>query len=95
MSERIMTLHPQGKTGVAIDKAKYEVVKEAILAVVANGPVAFVDLNDAVEKQLTQPFEGSLMWYISTIKLDLEARGLVQRQRRGGRQYVALPPQST
>ncbi len=92
MRERITTLHPQGKAGVTIDKAKYELVKEAILAVVADGPVAFVDLNDAVEQRLTQPFEGSLMWYISTIKLDLEARGLVQRQQRGGRQYVALPP---
>lgn len=76
-----MTLHPQGKTGVNIDKAKYEIIHDAILAVIDEngGEIAFKDLATAVDSQLTAPFDGSINWYITTIKLDLEARGEIER----------------
>ena len=31
MTDKIMTLHPEGKQGVNIDKAKYDVIKAAII----------------------------------------------------------------
>ena len=80
MEEKIKTLHPQGKQGVNIDRAKYDTIRAAILDVVGTqGEVRFKDLPAAVEASLQEPFDGSLSWYVTTIKLDLEARGLLER----------------
>ena len=81
MSDKIMTLHPDpDKTGVNIDKAKYEAVKEAILAVVAEETeTPFKTLADKVAEKLGDSFTGSFGWYTTTVKLDLEARGTIER----------------
>lgn len=92
MEEKILTLHPQGKQGVNISRAKYDTVCEAILQVVgAQGEIQFKDLPAAVEAELHKPFEGSLSWYVTTIKLDLEARGLIERVRGSSPQRLRLP----
>ncbi len=80
MSERIMTLHPEGKQGVNIEKEKYDVVRQAIItALQANQPQTFSGLEQAVSAQLVGNFEGSVSWYFTTVKLDLEARQVVMR----------------
>lgn len=80
MTERIMTLHPAGKKGVNIDKEMYEVIKDAILASVRQqGQIDFKALPATVEEHLSTPFDGSIGWYTTTVKLDLEARGLIER----------------
>jgi hypothetical protein len=80
MSERIQTLHPQGKKGVNISKDKYDVIKAAIIAALEEqDEMTFYGLNDAVGRQLEGNFEGSIGWYYTTVKLDLEARGLIER----------------
>ena len=48
MGERIKTLHPEGKQGVNIDKAKYDAVAAAILAAIGAalwGPQAHPGVN--------------------------------------------------
>ena len=78
--ERIMTQHPEGKQGVNISRAKYEAVREAILAALAEQePQTFRGLQAAVEERLRGGFEGSIGWYYTTVKLDLEARGEIER----------------
>ncbi len=80
MSERILTLHPEGKQGVNIEKYKYDLIKEAILiSIKERGTILFQELPAAVETSLEEPFEGSIPWYTTTVKLDLEARGLIER----------------
>ncbi|MBE2222501.1 MAG: hypothetical protein IAF02_13220 [Anaerolineae bacterium] len=81
MSDKIMTLHPQGKAGVNIDKAKYDTIRAAILAAITEngGEIAFKDLPTAVASHLSAPFDGSIGWYTTTVKLDLEARGEIKR----------------
>ena len=75
-----MTLHPAGKEGVNIEKAKYDAVKQAILAAISErGEIRFSELPAAVEANLSAPFEGSIGWYTTTVKLDLEARGMIER----------------
>ena len=79
MTEKFMTLHPEGKTGTNINKEKYEAVREAILDIIhERREVPFSDLADAVGAKLTD-FDGSIGWYTTTVKLDLEARGEVER----------------
>ena len=91
MSERIMTLHPAGKTGVNIDRQKYDVVREAILeAVRINGTITFSDLTAEVRSRLKATFAGSISWYVTTVKLDLEARGEIVRLQKSGPQRLTL-----
>ena len=73
--------HPQGKKGVSISKAKYETMKKTILAVLGKGTLTHNDLTAAVERKLEGKFEGSIPWYMEGTKLDLEARGIIERVR--------------
>ena len=87
-----MTLHPDAdKQGVNISKQKYEVMREAILACIrTNGELAFKDLTPAVTSYLDGTFDGSIGWYVTTVKLDLEARGLIERVSEKRAQYLRL-----
>lgn len=77
---KILTLHPQGKKGVNISRAKYNTIRAFILATVTSqGEVSYEDLNDLAIQQLGSTFEGSIPWYIVSVKLDLEARGEIVR----------------
>ena len=80
MTERVLTLHPEGKNGVSVDKQKYLVVREAILEVLrAAGEMTFKALTEDVRQELEGTFDGSISWYVTTVKLDLEARGEIER----------------
>ena len=94
MAEKIKTLHPEGKQGVNISRAKYDTIRTAVLNVVEEqGEIRFKDLPTAVEAELEEPFDGSLTWYITTIKLDLEARGLIERVPGSSPQRLRLAQQ--
>jgi len=80
MAEKIMTLHPEGKAGVNISKAKYDQVRGAIEgALRAKNELTFQELLDAVGEGLEGKFQGSIPWYATTVKLDLEARKVIER----------------
>lgn len=80
----VATKNPgKGKKGPRVDAARYEAMKTALLAVIPQGGdgVRFADLAGLVKKRLpAATFEGaSVLWYVTTVKLDLEARGLLRR----------------
>lgn len=81
MSDRIMTLHPdKDKQGTNIDREKYDVVRASILdGLRDNESLTFRGLQAVVEKALDGSFDGSIGWYYTTVKLDLEARGEIER----------------
>ena len=91
MKDMIRTLHPEKKQGVNISREKYEIICETILAVLrTEKEMTFRDLTRAVEREVNGNFEGSVMWYVTTVKLDLEARGLVKRVPGSRPQLVKL-----
>lgn len=91
MEERIMTLHPQGKSGVNIDKRKYDVMSRAIVdSIQSHGEITFTDLTDNVRRKLNGKFEGSINWYVTTVKLDLEARGTIERVPKSSPQRLRM-----
>lgn len=47
-------------------------------------------LARAVEKEVRGTFEGSVTWYVTTVKLDMEARGEVKRVLNSRPQLVKL-----
>lgn len=78
--ERIQTLHPQGKKGVNILKKRYDPIKDFILKTVeAHGEITYSEVNDLAVEQLKDSFDGSIPWYVVSVKLDLEARGIIER----------------
>lgn len=86
---RILTLHPQGKQGVNIDAAKYGQVRAAILEeLAAAGELTFATLVERVAARLKGRFEGSVTWYVTVVKLDLEARGALVRVPHSSPQRV-------
>lgn len=87
-----MTLHPdKDKRGVNISRAKYELVRETIVSVLSErSELTFTELKDAVKARLKGQFEGSIAWYYTTVKLDLEARGVLERAGQGSPQRIRL-----
>jgi len=80
MEDKYLTMHPEGKQGANISRAKYEMIRQAILeAIHSQGIVSFQGLVSLIEFQLRNRFEGSIAWYVTTVKLDLEARGEIER----------------
>jgi hypothetical protein len=77
--ERILTIHPQGKTGVSISKAKYDLVRAGLLDCLKAKPLTQEELIACVTKKLRANFEGSMKWYAEVVKLDLEAKGEIER----------------
>lgn len=80
MTEKILAQHPDPtKQGTRIDKAKYDMIRGAILDILnENGTYLFKNLADEVGRRLPN-FDGSIGWYTTTVKLDLEARGEIER----------------
>lgn len=78
--DRILTMHPTGKQGVNIRRDRYDFIKDYILnAVKAAGEITFSDLGDKAVDEISSEFDGKVLWYITTVKLDLEARKLIER----------------
>ena len=90
--EKFLTLHPEeGKQGVNISRSKYEMFRQAILnAIRSQGTISFQGLVSLVEYNLRNRFEGSIPGYVTTVKLDLEARGEIERIPGSGEQHLRL-----
>lgn len=91
MKDMIRTLHPDKKQGVNISSEKYDLIHKTITATLQqNKEIPFMKLARAVEKELRGKFEGSVTWYVTTVKLDMEARGEVKRVPNSRPQVVKL-----
>lgn len=78
--EKIMTLHPTGKQGVNILKRRYDVIRDFILQnIEERKEISFEELTDLAVDQLSDTFDGKVVWYMVTVKLDLEARNIIER----------------
>lgn len=78
--EKILTLHPEGKNGVNISRKKYDQIHSYIMKVLnANDRITYQELNEMAIEQLKDSFDGKVPWYVVTVKLDMEARGEIER----------------
>ncbi len=90
MTVKIRTLHPDpAKQGVNIDPAKYDLVRGGILAVLgAQNIMKPMKLFNAVAEHLAGQMEGSIAWYAVSVKLDMEARGEIEHDRKKGQLWL-------
>jgi hypothetical protein len=76
---KILTKHPLGKSGRNIDKDKYDTLKEAIVTALRKKQLTHTELSEQVNQSLANKFDGNINWYNETVKLDLEARKMIER----------------
>lgn len=78
--EMFQTLHPQiGKTNKKILLKKYSFIRENILMILANTALTHTELMEQLYARVKDNFEGGVQWYGETVKLDLEARKIIER----------------
>jgi hypothetical protein len=79
--ELFLTVQPEpAKQGIRIDKTKYEAVHESILQNLQRyGSLTFTQLGALVEEDLRDTIASSILWYYTTVKLDMEAQGEIRR----------------
>jgi hypothetical protein len=79
-AEMIQTLHPdKTKTNKRILLEKYNFIKTHLLAVLKKAELTHTDLMEALYQRVKDEFEGGVQWYGETVKLDLEARRVIER----------------
>ena len=83
---KILTKHPLGKSGRNIDKQKYNTLNEAILSTLRGKELTHDELFDQLHKRVKK-FSGSVAWYGETVKLDLEARKMIERTSAKPQKY--------
>jgi hypothetical protein len=78
--EKIQTLHPQpGKINKRIAIGKYNQIKDGILSVLNKKELTHTELMEQLYARVKDNFEGGVQWYGETVKLDLEARKIIER----------------
>ena len=85
--EKILTKHPLGKSGKNISRQKYETLKQAIVSALRGKELTHTELFDRLTKSLKGRFSGNLSWYGETVKLDLEARKIIERTSAKPQKY--------
>jgi hypothetical protein len=95
MSNRVSLQHPAGKKAVSMNAERYELLRRAITTVLANGTsLPHAALLAAVERYLKEEhlsFTGSLAWHLEWVKLDMEARAALLREKTGRDEQYRLP----
>ncbi len=84
MSEKITCETPTpGKNPTRIDTWKYDLVSAAILEILPQAPpgIPFKELPSLVGEKLGESREkvGSMAWYTTTVKLNLEVKGKIKQ----------------
>jgi hypothetical protein len=94
MDQKIQLLHPAGKHAVRIDRDKYDLVRNSILEILKSGDeLTHTELTHALTEKFRKnkiEFDGSLEWYLESVKLDLEARKEIRRKGKSPVRFVIL-----
>src|SRR5438477_11836953 len=85
--EKILTKHQLSKSGKNINKQNYETLKGAILSALRNKELTHTELLNQLNKSLKSKFSGNVSWYAETVKLDLEARKIIERTSSKPQKY--------
>ncbi|MBK8517989.1 MAG: hypothetical protein IPL55_17410 [Saprospiraceae bacterium] len=86
--EQIQTLHPNpDKTNKRISLKKYNIIRGNILKILENAELTHTELMEQLYERVKDTFEGGIQWYGETVKLDLEARKIIQRTANKPEKY--------
>lgn len=84
----IQTLHPnKEKTNKKIDLDKYNFIRAHLLNILDKLELTHTELMEALFSRVQHDFEGGVQWYGEVVKLDLEARQLIERTKTKPEKY--------
>jgi hypothetical protein len=83
----IQTGHPFGKKNARISRERYNLFKTAIMDALRQREMTHTELLAQVDKDLRGRFEGNMGWNVMVVKLDLEARKIVERSSSKPQRY--------
>ena len=86
-SNKILTKHPLGKNGKNIDSKKYDTLREAIVSALRKDDLTHTELFSRINTSLKSKFSGNISWYGETVKLDLEAKKIIERTASKSQKY--------
>jgi SOS response regulatory protein OraA/RecX len=89
--EKILTKHPLGKSGKNISRQKYEALRQGILSALQNRELTHTELFNQLNQRLRSKFAGNISCYGETVKLDLEARKIIERTSSKPQKYRLKP----
>lgn len=85
---QIQTLHPiEGKINKRISLAKYEFIRDTILEILSCNELTHTELMEKLYEKVKDNFIGGVQWYGETVKLDLEARKILERTKSKPEKY--------
>jgi hypothetical protein len=93
MNDKILTLNPDpNKKGVKIDKDKYDFIHAEILKVLHDtGPIGAMRLVKELDSRIGDTtFGGSVGWYTTAVRLDMEAKNEILYNRNDKKPLVTL-----
>ncbi|MFC6990920.1 DUF6958 family protein [Haladaptatus sp. GCM10025707] len=81
MHQPISTQYPDfDRDDASIDDEKYGAVRDAIKACLGeHGALTFAELVDDVDAHIGEAFDGSVLWFVTRVKLDLENEDVIER----------------
>jgi len=86
--DKIQTLHPlAGKTNKCISATKYMFIKDALLSILKDDELTHREWMEKLYDRVKDDFEGGVQWYGETVKLDLEARRIIERTGKNPERY--------
>lgn len=78
--ELIQTLHPdKTKTNKKISFVKYNTIRDTLLKILQSKELTHTELMECLYQHVKNSFVGGIQWYGETVKLDLEARKIIER----------------
>ncbi len=84
----IQTLHPQtGKKNKKISLDKYNFIRGHLLLILNNVELTHTELMEDLYTPIIDDFDGGVQWYGEIVKLDLEARKIIERTRTKPEKY--------
>ena len=86
-SNKILTKHPLGKNGKNIDSKKYDTLRKAIVSALRKDDLTHTELFSRINTSLKSKFSGNISWYGETVKLDLEAKKMIERTASKPQKY--------
>lgn len=87
-SEFIQTLHPHPeKTNKKISLEKYNLIRENLLNILNELELTHTELMEELYSRVKDNFDGGVQWYGETVKLDLEARNIIERTNSKPEKY--------
>jgi Family of unknown function (DUF6958) len=62
-------------------------MKKAMISALRNKELTHTELMSHLNKNLKEKFSGNISWYAETVKLDLEARKVIERTSSKPQKY--------